>query len=57
MTRSPSEADTLRLVTAFLNIADPDMRRVILAIAEAKADGRPIAADELQSLVGRAKQP
>lgn len=56
MSPSPNEAETLRLVTAFLNIRDPDARRIILAIAEATASGAPIMADALAMLTSRAKQ-
>lgn len=56
MSSAPNEAETLRLVTAFLNIADPDARRAILAIAETAANGEPITAEAIVLLMSPARQ-
>jgi hypothetical protein len=52
----PENIETLRLVTAFYNISDPEVRRVILAIAEAKASGATLTAEALRGLTDEAKQ-
>ncbi len=52
----PHNIETLRLVTAFFNIADPEARRIILAIAEAKAGGATLTAEALHPLTDEAKQ-
>jgi hypothetical protein len=52
----PDKVETLRLVTAFFNIADPEFRRVILAIVEAKAGGAPLTAESLRPMTDEAKQ-
>jgi hypothetical protein len=52
----PDTTEALRLVTAFFNIADPEVRRIILAIVEAKASGATLTAEALRSLTDEAKQ-
>ena len=56
MNDNSSDLETLRLVTAFFNITDPEARRLIVAIAEAAAGGTKITADLLRSLTDGARQ-
>jgi hypothetical protein len=47
MAQDPVEdRELLRLVRAFCAITDPDVRRIIIAIAEAAARGAPVRVDE-----------
>jgi hypothetical protein len=50
-THRPDDTEALRLVAAFYKIADPDLRRTILALAEAVASGKPITVEALRSLI------
>jgi hypothetical protein len=56
MNNKSSDLETLRLVTAFFKVTDPEARRIILAIAEAVAGGAKITSELLQSLTDEAKQ-
>jgi hypothetical protein len=56
MKNSPDESETLRLITAFLNVADPEARLMILAIAEATASGATITDTVEKLLVHKEKQ-
>jgi hypothetical protein len=44
-----SDKETLRLVRAFNKIGDPEVRRIIVAIAVAAAGGATVKIDEIEA--------
>jgi hypothetical protein len=47
----PDDTETLRLVAAFYRVSDPNVRRTIVELAEAVANGKPITVEALRSLI------